>query len=108
MQKASKIALNIIPILVMIGLISFVHNDYMLTAFYLTIIILALLVKCERYDVFIFFIGSIFMTVSEYLFISTGVEAFVRQSFFGLMPLWLPILWGYGFIVIKRSVLILQ
>jgi hypothetical protein len=47
--------------------------------------------------------GFIFMTLSEYLFISTGVEVFERDSLFGLMPLWLPFLWGYGFVVIKRS-----
>ena len=92
----------------MIGLIPFVQDDYVLAALYMAIIILALLIKRERHDVLIFFIGAIFMTVSEYLFIGTGVETFVRHSLFGLMPVWLPVLWGYGFIVIKRSALILQ
>ncbi len=41
---------------------------------------------------------------SEYFFISTGVETFIRNSLFGVMPLWLPILWGYGFIAIRRGV----
>ncbi len=48
------------------------------------------------------------MIASEYVFCSTGVETFVRNSLFGLMPIWLPFLWGYGFIAIKRSVLILD
>jgi len=36
------------------------------------------------------------------------VETFVRNSLFGLMPLWLPFLWGYGFVAIKRGIKILE
>ena len=107
MQKTITIFLNTIPVLLMIGLIPFVQDDYILTALYVGVIVLSLMIKYTRYDILIFFVGVIFMTISEYLFISTGVETFTRNSLFGLMPLWLPILWGYGFIVIKRSVSIL-
>ncbi len=55
-------------------------------------------------DVLIFVFGFVIMIISEYLFISTGVETFTRHTLFGLMPLWLPFLWGYGFVAIKRSV----
>ena len=48
------------------------------------------------------------MIVSEYLFISTGVETFNRNSLFGLMPLWLPFLWGYAFVVMKRVIVVLD
>lgn len=108
MQKALNIFLNIIPILVMIGLIPFVQNDYVLTLLYVAIIVVAFLVKRGRNEILILCVGAIFMTASEYFFISTGVETFVRNSLFGLMPLWLPVLWGYGFVVIKRSVSILD
>jgi len=56
----------------------------------------------------IFLFGFITMIVFEYLFVSTGVESFVRNSLLGIMPLWLPFLWGYGFVAIKRSVEILD
>lgn len=88
----------------MIGLIPFVQNDYILSAIYIGIVIVSLVIKYQKNDLLIFFAGMIFMTLSEYLFISTGVETFVRNSLFGLMPLWLPLLWGYGFIAIRRSV----
>lgn len=48
------------------------------------------------------------MTASEAFFISTGVEVFIRNSLFGIMPLWLPLLWGYGFIAIRRAANILE
>ena len=92
-NKAYKIFLNTIPILVMIGLIPLVKNDYILTGIYVAIILVALLVKRERNDLLILVFGFFIMIASEYLFISTGVETFQRNSLLGLMPLWLPFLW---------------
>jgi len=108
MNKVSKIILNVIPILMMIGLIPLVRNDFVLTGMYAAIIVVALLIKRERNDLLILVFGFFIMIASEYLFISTGVETFQRNSLLGLMPLWLPFLWAYGFIAIKRSVLILN
>ena len=108
MNKVSKIILNVIPILMMISLIPLVRNDFVLTGMYAAIIVVALLIKRERNDLLILVFGFFIMIASEYLFISTGVETFQRNSLLGLMPLWLPFLWAYGFIAIKRSVLILN
>ena len=73
-NKASKIILNAIPILVMIGLIPLFRNDYVLTGIYAAIIIIALLIKRERNDLLVLVFGFFIMIASEYLFISTGVE----------------------------------
>jgi len=108
MQKICEILLNAIPILAMIGLIPFVTNDYLLTSLYIVIIIFSLSIKRTPKDYLILFFGFVTMIVFEYLFISTGVETFTRDSLFGLMPLWLPFLWAYGFVAIKRSVEILS
>ncbi|OGJ01210.1 hypothetical protein A3G53_03615 [Candidatus Nomurabacteria bacterium RIFCSPLOWO2_12_FULL_44_11] len=108
MQKAWKIFLNSIPVLVMIGLIPIVDNDYILAILYLGITIFSLFIHKAKNDILVFVFGFIVMIISESIFISTGVETFIRNSLFGLMPLWLPFLWGYGFIVIKRSVQILD
>jgi hypothetical protein len=48
------------------------------------------------------------MTFFECIFILTGVETFIRNSLFGIMPLWLPFLWAYGFVVIKRAIAIIE
>ncbi|MCR4275899.1 MAG: hypothetical protein NUV90_00750 [Candidatus Parcubacteria bacterium] len=107
MKKFYHIFLNAVPILLMIGLIPFVSNDYTLTLLYIAIIIVGFALKWMPNDVLIFTFGFVAMIVSEYLFIGTGVETFNRNTLFGLMPLWLPFLWGYGFVAIKRSVEIL-
>lgn len=107
-DKILNIFLNVIPILVMIRLISVIQNDYLLTVIYIGIIIISFFIKKEKGDVFIFFFGFFAMIISEMVFISTGVETFVRNSLFGLIPLWLPFLWGYGFVAIKRGLKILE
>ena len=108
MQKFLKILLNAVPIILMIGLIPIVQNDYLLTIIYCVIIIFSLAFKREKNDVKVFVFGFLIMIICEYFFISTGVETFTRNSLVGLMPLWLPFLWGYGFIAIKRLVKILE
>lgn len=107
-DNIKKIFLNIIPILLMIVLIPAIKNDYLLTGFYLIIIVISLFIKFELKDILFLGFGFFIMIVMEYLFISTGVETFNRNSFFGIMPLWLPFLWAYGFVAIKRSVNILN
>lgn len=108
MKEAWGILINSIPILLMVALIPFVGDDYSLTGLYVVIIVASLFIKREKNDVLIFTLGFIVMIFFEAIFISTGVETFIRNSLFGLMPLWLPFLWGYGFIAIKRSVKILD
>jgi len=107
MNKALKIFLNALPTLAMIGLIPLVRNDYLLTAIYIVIIVAALLIYRTKNDLTVLVFGFAIMIISEYIFISTGVEVFSRHTLFGLMPLWLPFLWSYGFVAIKRSVEIL-
>jgi hypothetical protein len=104
MQKILKIVLYSIPILIMIGLIPLVQNDYLLTLFYVILIFLSsIIIKFSKNDILFLLFGFVIMIVSEYIFISTGVETFVRNSLFGIMPLWLPFIWAYGFVAIKKS-----
>ena len=92
----------------MIALIPFVQNDYILALIYIIIGIIAFRIKRNKNDLIIFVFGFFIMIASEYLFISTGVETFQRNTLFGLMPIWLPFLWAYGFVAIKRSIEILD
>ncbi len=107
MKKIYPIFLNALPALLMIFLIPFVSDDYILTLLYIAIIAAGLFFKREKNDLLIFVFGFVIMLVFEYLFISTKVEIFKRDSLFGLMPLWLPFLWGYGFVAISRATKIL-
>lgn len=107
-HKFSNIILNAIPILIMMGLIPFVVNDYILTLLYIGIIIISFIFKKEKNEIKIFLFGFFVMILAEAVFISTGVETFVRSSLLGIMPLWLPFLWGYSFVAMKRGIKILE
>ena len=74
----------------MIGLIPLIINDYLLTLVYIAIITVSLIIKNTKNDLRVFVFGFFIMIASEYLFVSTDVETFQRNSLFGLMPLWLP------------------
>lgn len=108
MKKSFAIFRNALPVLIMIALIPLVANDWVLAIGYVIVIAVAFMIKKEKNDLPIFVFGLCAMIVSEYLFIKTGVETFNRASLLGIMPIWLPILWGYGFVAIKRAVEILN
>ncbi len=108
MKKVRLILRNVAPILLMIGLIPLITNDYVLTLMYVVIIAIAFFLRRMPQDALVLVLGFFIMILAEYLFVSTGVETFTRRTLLGVMPLWLPFLWSYGFVAIKRSVMILS
>ena len=107
-RKTGVVLFYALPIVLMIGLIPLIQNDYVLAGIYGACIVALLFIKREKNDLVALAFGLVGITVSEFFFISTGVETFTRQSFLGIMPLWLPFLWGYAFVTIKRSLRILD
>lgn len=108
MNNLIKIILEAIPILIMITLIPFIKNDYFLLLIYIMVIAVSLFIKYQKKEYMLLILGFISMTIFEYIFISTGVETFNRKSLFGIMPVWLPVLWAYAFIAIKRGINIIK
>ena len=104
-QVIKKSILEFIPIIVMIALIPVFWNDYILTGIYAALIIILFLIKRERKEIAIFISAAIIMTFFEYIFVMTGVEIFQRHTLLGVMPLWLPLLWGYAMVAGKRFIL---
>ncbi len=95
------------PIFFMIALIPYVRNDFLLALLYIAIIGVSSL-RYSRHDFVYLVIGCLVLFISEYFFISTGVETFERKSLLGVMPLWLPLLWAYVFVAIKRGIVIIE
>lgn len=93
------------PVVVMIALVPLVPNDYALTIVYLAIIGVSAL-RYTREDIAFLAFGFCALLAGEYLFLLTGVESFTRHTLFGVMPLWLPFLWAYVFVAIKRGVVL--
>lgn len=108
MNKIINIVINAFPVAVMIGLMPFVKNDWLLALIYLIIIAISLVIHHEKNEFIVLVFGLLVMTLVEVIFTKTAVEFFIRNSLFGLIPVWLPILWAYSFVAIKRSVIILN
>ena len=89
-------------ILLMILLIPLVKNDYILAIIYFLFILAVITTKKERMDIPFAVLGGGGMLFGEYVFLTTGVESFHRTSLFGVMPIWLPFMWSFIFIGIKR------
>ncbi len=98
-----RVLMTAAPVFFMIALIPYVLNDFILAGIYIGIIAISA-IRYTRKD-FIFLVFGFFMLLAgEYFFLLTGVETFERRTLFGMMPVWLPFLWAYVFVVIKRSV----
>ena len=102
MKRFSQVILYIIGIFIMLSLIPSVSNDYILTGVYTVFISVVLLSKKERSDYTFLLLGFFGVILGEYFFIRTGVETFNRRTLFGIMPLWLPFLWSFIFLAMKR------
>jgi len=92
----------------MVGLIPLISNDFVLMAVFGLVISVSFLVKRQKNEWLIFIAGFLLMIFFEYIFILTGVEVFYRNTLFGIMPIWLPFLWAYGFVAIGRATKILD
>ena len=92
----------------MVALIPLVQIDAILSGIYLLFIVATLAIKRDKKDFLFIGFGFVGLFLSEWFFISTGVETFYRQSLFGIMPLWLPVLWAYAFLVMRRVMIILE
>ena len=108
MNKFLKILVNLIPIILMLILIPLTKNDYLLSLIYIIIIALSFMIKYEKKDYLFLILGLIVMLVGEFFFIKTNVETFNRNTLFNMMPLWLPFLWAYVFVAMKRIIRILN
>ncbi len=88
----------------MVALVPVIQNDYWLATVYILIIFSIFKFKKYPGEWGIFFGGMVLMMFFEFIFILSNVEVFNRYSLLGIMPIWLPILWGYGFVAISRVV----
>jgi uncharacterized membrane protein YoaT (DUF817 family) len=85
-----------------IALISFLYMDSIL----LTLILLLCLLTCfmrwhNKRDLYSFIIGMIVGTSAEIITVHFGVWRYTNPTLLKI-PLWLPLAWGTGAIVIRR------
>ena len=92
----------------MIALIPVIQNDYILASVYIIFAIATIAIRKQKNDLIFLAFGFGGLFLAEYFFISTGVGTFNRQTLLGVMPFWLPFLWAYAFMIIGRSIRIID
>ena len=108
LEITKKIILELVPIaLIMIFVFLFYLNNLILTLLILAVIIVSLLVNFQKHEVWIMIIGTPIIMIIEYLLVRSGAESFSNPVVFGL-PIWLPFIWAYGLVVMKRIAMFLS
>lgn len=109
MKKLRKILLETSPILFGIILAYlFWRNSILLSLIYSTLALGLIYFHKDKTELFIFIYGILIGAIVEV--IGTQIsryQSFSTHEFFGI-PLWVPIVWGYGFVAMKRVGFVLQ
>lgn len=97
------IFLETLPLLIGIFLTYlFWKNNIILLAVYLIAISIILKIKYQRGDLSALFYGFIIGLIVETIGTSVShYQSFANPDFLGI-PMWLPIVWAYGFMLMKR------
>lgn len=105
----ARIVRELIPFVIGIVLAYFFwEHNILLTALFLAVTALVLMVRYEEGDIHAFILGTLVglvveipgTTVSKY-------QSFARPTIYGI-PIWLPFAWGYGLMMMKRIGTILK
>ncbi|RJQ35580.1 hypothetical protein C4568_00835 [Candidatus Parcubacteria bacterium] len=97
-----------LPVFVMILLIPLIKEDIAVIAIYIAISAGALILSKDKKELIFFSFGLILLTCTEMWFVATGVETFHRDLFFINIPIWLPLLWAYSFVMMRRAIIALD
>lgn len=96
------IIVEILPLFFALGVLLLIGNELLMTAVIIAIVLISFKIQYKKNEWKLFFIGLI-LGLSFELFGDAiyKLQTWQQTSLFGL-PLWLPVLWGYGFVIIRR------
>lgn len=97
------ICIETIPLLIAAGITYFLwENNALLTVIYLAFIGVLFLIKYQPGDLFAFCYGAVLgFTIEVFEINITRIHTFAHADFLG-MPMWMPIVWGFGLMLMKR------
>ena len=103
MRKLTKVFIETLPILFGIFLSYLFWQDNVLLLIIYLVLTLGLIYFHKDKPEFIIFaygilIGAIVEVIGTQI---SGYQSFTKPDFGGI-PIWLPIVWGYGFVAMKR------
>ena len=111
MRKETLVRIVVQTIPVLLGIVLtylFWRNSFLLTLIYLAAIAIILRIKYYSGDLFALLYGFLLGILVEVIGTSvSGYQSFTNPDFLGI-PLWLPIVWAYGLMAMKRIGIIIH
>ncbi|OGF89036.1 hypothetical protein A3I27_03395 [Candidatus Giovannonibacteria bacterium RIFCSPLOWO2_02_FULL_43_11b] len=109
MSKVFNVFIETLPILFGI-LLSYLfwQNSLLLFMIYIVLSVVLILWHRDNSEFVIFIYGIIIGGLVEVIGTQvSGYQSFIEPDFLGI-PIWLPVVWGYGFVAMKRIGIILK
>ena len=101
-KKYKQFFVEILPLIAGFILQPFIHKEYQFTAILIIILIISMKIKYYKGEWKLFLSGLIIGFIFEALAgLIYRMQYWENASLLGI-PIWLPIFWGYGFILIYR------
>ena len=101
MSKAKEIILLLIPIIVVLIILIFWQSEIILTILVILALIATFKIKYYKKEWQLFLVGCIIGLIFELVGNFVLGQSWPEASFFTI-PIWLPLGWGYGFILMRR------
>jgi len=101
MKKVSKILSQLLPVFIMVALLFFFRSEIAITVLAIFLILITFKRKYCKKEIYVFLFG----TAMGIFFELTGnflLEQSWGEASFFTIPIWLPLAWGYGFVIIRR------
>ena len=101
--KLKELLIQLIPLFIVFIIMIFVNSEILYTILIILLIIASFLIKYYPGEWKILVLGFLLAIIFEVVFglISYRLQHWEQDSLFGV-PYWLPFLWAYGFVYIRR------
>ena len=109
MQRLLKVLIETLPILFGI-LLSYLfwQSNVLLFIIYFVLTLGLIYFHKDKTELVVFIYGILIGTIVEVIGTQiSGYQSFTKPDFGGI-PMWLPIVWGYGFVAMKRIGFVLE
>lgn len=100
MNKTNKILMQLLPVFILLILFAFVKNEIWDAVLIIFVMLAVFKIKYYKNEIYVFIFGFLLGILLE-LFGSFVLKFQMWNAIF-TMPLWLPLAWGYGFVLIRR------
>lgn len=101
-KREKELIVNVILFFVGTFAIALLYkSNFFLTAFILLASIIVMKFWHKKGDIYFFIVGAIIGPVGEIIDIHFGAWQYSNPTFLGI-PLWLPLTWGLGMVMIRR------